>query len=244
MTAPRNGYSQTNSAHGQVVQTLGRRIVAGEWPPGTVLPTEDRLCDEFGVGRSALREGVKVLAGKGLLQTRTSAGTSVCSPPSWNLLDPDVLAWRFTPNPGVADVVVLADLRVAMEPGAARLAAESADLTARRAVEVAMAKLWATVDSPDEFIEADLEFHRAIFIASHNDLLLYIHDAITVATAAVRPLHTSSIDHNRDTLDNHQRVAVAIRKGHHRQAEEAMRSVVDVARADALRAREAAGVAG
>jgi GntR family galactonate operon transcriptional repressor len=234
MSEVRKGYSRSNGLHGQIMQTLGRRIVQGDWAPGVVLPTEERLCEELGVGRSALREGVKVLVGKGLLQTRTSAGTSVCSSQSWNLLDPDVLAWRFTPSPNPADIVVLANLRVALEPGAARLAAESADTTARRSVELAMAKLWATVDIPEAFIQADLEFHRAIFIASGNDLLLYIHDAVSIAASAVRPLHTLSVEHNRDTLDNHNRVAVAIRKGHHRQAEEAMRTVVEVARDDAL----------
>lgn len=199
------------------------------------MPTEDELVSEFRVGRSSLREGVKVLAGKGLLESRTSAGTRVRPRESWNLLDPDVLTWRFSPDPGPEDIRVLANLRVALEPGAARLAAECGSTEQRSAVGVEMARLWATVDDPDAFIEADLGFHRAVFVAANNDLLLYIHDVISVALSAIRPLHTHSVGHNRETLPNHDRVAQAIRRGHHLKAEAAMRDIVEVARDDALR---------
>ncbi|MEU5100333.1 FadR/GntR family transcriptional regulator [Streptomyces sp. NPDC020996] len=223
--------------HGRVVHALGERIVRGELAPGTVLPTEDQLVEEFAVGRSALREGVKVLAGKGLLESRTSAGTRVRERSSWNLLDTDVLRWRFSGDVSDTDVATLADLRVALEPGAARLAAESADQAARHRVEAAMAHLWATVDDPEAFVEADLAFHRAVFEAAGNDLLLYLHDVVSVALSCVRPLHTHSVGHNKETLPNHERVATAIRRGHHRRAEEAMRAVVETAREDAVHHR-------
>jgi GntR family transcriptional regulator, galactonate operon transcriptional repressor len=220
--------------HAQVVHGLGARIVRGGLAPGDVMPTEDELVGEFDVGRSALREGVKVLAGKGLLESRTSAGTRVRPRESWNLLDPDVLRWRFSPAPEPDDVRALAGLRVALEPGAARLAAETATAAQRGVIAAAMAGLWATVDEPDEFIEADLAFHRAVFTAANNDLLLYIHDVVSIAFEAIRPLHTHSIGHNRETLPAHERVAVAIQRGHHHKAEAAMREVVEVARADVL----------
>lgn len=221
--------------HAQVVHGLGARIVRGGLAPGDAVPTEDELVSEFGVGRSALREGVKVLAGKGLLESRTSAGTRVRPRESWNLLDPDVLTWRFSPSPSPDDIRALASLRVALEPGAARLAAESATREERGEITAWMARLWATVDDPDAFIEADLAFHRAVFAAAGNDLLLYIHDVISVAFSAIRPLHTHSVGHNRETLPNHERVAIAIHRGHHLKAEAAMREIVEVARGDALR---------
>jgi len=221
--------------HAQVVHDLGARIVRGGLAPGDTVPTEEELVSEMHVGRSALREGVKVLAGKGLLESRTSAGTRVRPRESWNLLDPDVLTWRFSPSPGPGDIRALAGLRVALEPGAARLAAETATAAQRSAIAVAMAQLWATVDEPDAFVQADLAFHRAVFSAANNDLLLYIHDVVSVALSEIRPLHSHSIGHNRETLANHERLAVAIQRGHHRKAEEAMRDIVEVARADALR---------
>jgi DNA-binding FadR family transcriptional regulator len=220
--------------HAQVVHGLGARIVRGDLAPGAAVPTEDELVSEFRVGRSALREGVKVLAGKGLLESRTSAGTRVRPRESWNLLDPDVLTWRFAPDPSAADIAVLANLRVALEPGAARLAAESASPEQRGAISVEMARLLATVDDPDAFIEADLAFHRAIFAAAGNDLLLYLHDVISIAFGAIGPLHNHSVGHNRETLPNHERVALAISRGHHLKAEAAMREIVEVARDDAL----------
>jgi DNA-binding FadR family transcriptional regulator len=221
--------------HAQVVHRLGARIVRGELGPGSPVPTEDELVSQFKVGRSALREGVKVLAGKGLLESRTSAGTRVRPRESWNLLDPDVLRWRYAPEASPADIRVLADLRVALEPGAARLAAEAASAAQRATVAAAVAGLWAAVDDPAAFVQADLGFHRAVFAAAGNDLLLYIHDVVSVALGAIRPLHTRSAGHYRQTLPSHQRVATAIQRGHHRKAEAAMREIVEGARDDALR---------
>jgi DNA-binding FadR family transcriptional regulator len=229
--------------HAQVVHTLGAAIVRGELGPGHPVPTEDELVSRLAVGRSALREGVKVLAGKGLLESRTSAGTRVRPRESWNLLDPDVLRWRYHPHASPADIATLADLRVVLEPGAARLAAEHASPAQRGAVAAAMARLWATVAESDEFIAADLAFHRAVFAACGNDLLLYIHDVVSVALGAIRPLHTHSVAHNRETLPAHQQVAQAIGRGHHRKAEAAMREIVEGARADALTTGEKAEAA-
>jgi DNA-binding FadR family transcriptional regulator len=219
--------------HGLVVHTLGPQIVRGDRKPGESVPTEEALVTELGVGRSAIREGVKVLAGKGLLATKTSAGTRVRARSSWNLLDPDVLAWRYHADPSPYDIHVLADLRVALEPGAARVAAERADAAGIRGIDEALAALCATVEDPDAFIEADLAFHRAIFAAADNDLLLYIHEVISIALRAVREVHTRAVEHNKETLPLHERVAQAIRKRHHRRAEDAMREVVEGARYDA-----------
>ncbi|MCA2221815.1 FadR/GntR family transcriptional regulator [Nonomuraea aurantiaca] len=220
--------------HAHVVHALGARIVDGSLVPGTPIPIEEQLVNELGVGRSAVREGVKVLAGKGLLETRRSAGTRVRPRESWSLLDADVLSWRFGPDAQPGDIRVLADLRVALEPGAARVAAERADAAAIQRIDEALAALHATADDPDPFIGADLAFHRAVFGAADNDLLLYIYDMISIALRSVRQVHTRSVAHNKETLPNHERVAVAIRRRHHRKAEEAMREVVEVARADAL----------
>ncbi|MCX7279363.1 MAG: GntR family transcriptional regulator, partial [Burkholderiales bacterium] len=80
--------------HGQVVSELGKRIVSGIYPAEAVLPNEEQLCQELEVSRTALREAVKVLAAKGLLESRPRIGTRVRNRDLWNLLDPDILAWR------------------------------------------------------------------------------------------------------------------------------------------------------
>src|SRR5437762_13173507 len=94
-------YSGRNR-HGQVVHELGRRIVGGTCPPGEALPNEEELCRELGVSRTALRESVKVLAAKGLVESRPRIGTRVRASASWNLLDPDVLACAARPRPSRA----------------------------------------------------------------------------------------------------------------------------------------------
>ena len=81
-----------------MVHELGSPSVPGRIGPGTLMPTENELVEEFGVGRSALPEGVKVLAGKGLIESRTSASTRAKPQHSWNLLEPDVLRWVSTPK--------------------------------------------------------------------------------------------------------------------------------------------------
>lgn len=220
--------------HAQVVHGLGARIVRGGLAPGDAMPTEEELISELHVGRSALREGVKVLAGKSLLESRTSAGTRVRPRESWSLLDPDVLTWRFAPAPGAGDLQVLAGLRVALEPGAARLAAETATAAQHSTIAAAMARLWATADNAEAFAQADLDFHRAVFSAANNDLLLYIHDVVSVALGAIRPPPRRPAGHTPPMLPNHERVAVAIRRGYHRKAEDAMREIVEAAR-DAAR---------
>src|SRR6185437_14415587 len=90
---------RSDGVHGRLVHELGRRIVTGRLAPGEVLPTEAALVEELGSGRSAVREAVKVLTAKGLVRTRTKVGTVVQPEAAWNLLDPDVLAWRYQAQP-------------------------------------------------------------------------------------------------------------------------------------------------
>src|ERR1700712_583568 len=85
--------------HGHLVQSLGVRIVSGRLAPGVALPTEAQLVEEFGSSRSTVREAIKVLTAKGLVVARTKAGTVVQPESNWNLLDPDVLAWRYEHEP-------------------------------------------------------------------------------------------------------------------------------------------------
>src|SRR6187431_591366 len=79
--------------HTRVADQIGRSVVRGEIPPGHALPSELRICDMMNVSRTAVREALRVLVGKGLLQSRPKSGTKVRDPEHWNHLDPDVLRW-------------------------------------------------------------------------------------------------------------------------------------------------------
>ena len=109
---------------GQVAQKLAVAVITGRVRAGEVLPNEDDLRSEISVSRTAYREAVKFLTGKGLVEARPKSGTRVAPRGSWNLLDPDVLAWHFEADPNEKFIRDLFELRLFVEPSAARLAAQ------------------------------------------------------------------------------------------------------------------------
>src|SRR6266508_3486723 len=118
-TYPRRGL------HGAVVHEIGMRILNGELMPGDALP-DNGLVDEQAVSRTVVREAIKVLAAKGLVESRPKIGTLVRPRRDWNLLDPDVLAWQIEAGLDARFLEQALELRRMIEPGAARLAAERA----------------------------------------------------------------------------------------------------------------------
>jgi DNA-binding FadR family transcriptional regulator len=92
------GQTRKRNLFGQVVEELGSRIVRGEVQPGQTLP-ESELCRDLGASRTVVREALKSLSAKGLVDTRTRTGTRVLEPTHWNLLDLDVLSWRYAAMP-------------------------------------------------------------------------------------------------------------------------------------------------
>ncbi|RWG26574.1 GntR family transcriptional regulator, partial [Mesorhizobium sp.] len=111
------------SVHNAVVSVLGSRILGGDYAPGAALPREEELCAMLGVSRTSVREAVKVLSAKGLVEARRRAGVRVLPRDSWRLLDPVVLGW----HPSIQDdeelVSGLLEARRIFEPAAAELAA-------------------------------------------------------------------------------------------------------------------------
>jgi GntR family galactonate operon transcriptional repressor len=230
------GYPTTRR-HGEVVHELGRAVVRGEVEAGATLPAEEQLAAEFGVSRGAFREAMKVLAAKGLVASRTRTGTVVLPPQRWNLMDPDVLAWRYQGHPTRAHLDDLAEVRVALEPEAARLAAARI-----RKVEVArlrdlVADMEATLERPDDFIAADLAFHQGVVTASGNELFATIFGLLGTALAEVRHVHTRSVRRNSQTLPDHTAVVDALADGDQQLAFDRMRHVVTEAAHDVRRAR-------
>jgi len=152
------------------VHSIGKSIVRGDWAPGSQLPLETELAVQFGVGRNALREAVKVLAGKGLIRTARRFGSHVADQREWNSLDADVLRWRLGDQSSHANFRrEVAQLRALIEPGAAAIAAEQATPPDRALI----VKLARGIEGlvPNEAIEADIAFHLAVLSATHNSLL-------------------------------------------------------------------------
>ena len=156
--------------HGQVVQRLGARIVGGHWAEGDTLDVR-ALGDELDVSLTVMRESLKVLAGKGLIDARQKRGTYVRPRSAWNLLDADVIRWRMAGGDGERLMRDLTDVRSVVEPAAAHRAAlrrTDTDLTALDEALTAMER--ARGDLAAE-ADADAAFHRALLAATGNELL-------------------------------------------------------------------------
>ena len=146
---------------------LAGHILSGNWPEGSKLPSDDTLCDEFGVSRTVIREAFRLLGAKGLLEARPRRGTHVAAKSQWSLFDADLLQWldacgaleRFLPD--------IDDIRVALEPSFAAMAAARADEPANQALQQALRDLQ---DAPSPVSE--INFLRALFFACGNDLAL------------------------------------------------------------------------
>ncbi|HEY2930083.1 FadR/GntR family transcriptional regulator [Piscinibacter sp.] len=210
---PSRAFSSTYSGrnlHAQVVHELGRRIVGGACPPGEALPIEEDLCRELSVSRTALREAVKVLAAKGLVESRPRIGTRVRASESWNVLDPDVLAWRCATLPDPRFVLQLAEMREIIEPAAAGLAARNRTPAQLRQIESAYADM-AAAETIDDWVDADLEFHSAILGATNNPLLLPLAAMIGTALESLLGLSARKAGDFKVALPEHGRVLDAIR---------------------------------
>lgn len=220
-----DGYPR-GGLHGQIVHDIGRQILSGEIQPGEVLPLHSGLP----ASRTVLREAIKVLAAKGLVESRPKTGTRVRPRPSWNLLDPDVLSWQREGTAPVAFLRKLTEVRRIVEPAAAELAGERA--TARDVAEIEgafrdMESALAGRDVDfDAFDLADMRFHRAIMRACHNDLLeqmsRVVVGALLVSFKATSRLPGSA----RASLPKHRAILEAIRGGDTNGAARAMRRLV------------------
>lgn len=175
---PRRGPKRSLFNH--VVESLGIRIVKGELGSTTPFPKEADLCVEFGASRSVIREAVKALAARGLLASQTRIGIRVLAPFNWNLLDVEVLNWRYSTMRPEQFYGELFEIRRMIEPAAARLAASRGSPREITVIAEAFARMSQASRLDGAGVAADLQFHRAILAASHNALLLQMGNLIAV----------------------------------------------------------------
>ena len=226
---PISTYSGRN-LHGQVVNELGRRVVGGVYGAGAQLPNEEQLCVELQVSRTALREAVKVLAAKGLLESRPRIGTRVRARELWNLLDPDILAWRCATGADAEFLRHLTELREIIEPAAASLAAKSRTEEQLHAIEQAF-KAMEAAHSIAQWVEADLAFHTAVLRATNNPLLMPLAAIIGSALESLLAVSARTAGDFKRALPDHQKVFEAIRLGDTQSALHRMASMLSDTRA-------------
>jgi len=163
-----------------LLDALGRQIVTGAFD-ARPFPTEAELSARHGVSRSVTREAVKMLTAKGLLTARPRAGTSIQPVAQWNLFDADVLRWLLERKFSVGLLAQFNQLRAAIEPAAAALAATSADAAGIALIEAGFARMLAADRGEDDVLEADIAFHLAILRASGNPFFAQLRDLVSTA---------------------------------------------------------------
>jgi len=177
----------------QAAALLRERIRSGEWALGSKLPSEVTLAPQLGVGRSTVREAIRQLAGQGLLQSRQGSGVFVMSLEGAESGIQTVLQ---------ASVIAVIEARIAIEVEASSLAAERRTPPELRHLRRLLAERSPEGKTPEQLVDADVAFHRAIVAASGNVILLEMFDAFSarlrqtmVDMLRARPMADPHTDH-------------------------------------------------
>ncbi|MDO8802307.1 FadR/GntR family transcriptional regulator [Phenylobacterium sp.] len=209
-----------------IVQRLGQEIVCGVYGAQNPFPIEAELCKRLGVSRSVLREAVKMLTTKGLLNARPRQGTWVEPETNWNLLDPDVLRWFLERKFSPTLLLEFTQVRLAIEPMAASMAARLATDEAKAAIIAALDRMKAAERGEDDPLESDIAFHVAILRASGNRFLTQMRDLIDVALRTSIRLTNRRKGVRLASIADHQKVSDAILAGDTEGASRAMRELM------------------
>jgi DNA-binding FadR family transcriptional regulator len=228
------GY-RLRGAHGRLVHAIGQQILSGRLRPGEPLPRESELIARFQVSRTAIREATRVLAAKGLIESRQKAGTKVRPRTAWNLLDPDLLAWQSSDGLTRQFVDDLVELRQVIEPTAARLAASRATPGEIAGIAAAYERMAEAAGDREAYYSADLAFHMAIFSACHNELIRQLDGIVATVIEASFRLQSRSVIEPRASLGLHHAVLRQIVRHDAAAAERAMRRIIGRARLEAAR---------
>jgi DNA-binding FadR family transcriptional regulator len=226
----------SGSLHAMVLNEIGQAIVRGDLAPGDPLPNADDWSAMQGVSRTVLREVIKVLAGKGLIEARPRTGTRVRPRTHWNFLDPDVLAWRYGTASSRDDARALFELRRAIEPMAAELAAGRAGPPQIKELEDLLAEMEHVADDGERFTVPDLAFHQAILRMTGNELMGSLAALIETALLMSFRLSNENPRGNRHSMPLHRKVAARIAAGDGAGARRAMLTLIDDAEIDVAQA--------
>jgi len=225
MISPLRGQNLTYT----IAQNLGVAIVTGVYSSENPIPIESELCRQYSASRTVLREAVKMLTAKGLLGSRPRLGTWVQPESNWNLLDPDVLGWLLERKFSPALLIEFTEMRLALEPGAASLAARMAGPAEKAAIRSAIERMQTADNGGGDPLESDIAFHVAVLRASRNRFYAQLSGFIATA------LSFSIVTTNRykgvqlASVADHKKVADAIIAGRGAAAGEAMRKLIQEA---------------
>lgn len=228
------------ASHGPVLDHLGARIASGELPPGSVL-TLAGLEAEYGVSRTVIREAVRVLEAMGMLASRRRVGVTVRPASEWSALDTRLIGWQLEGPARDQQLVVVTELRAAIEPIAARLSAQRAS-DVQRAEILRLANCLEQLGhdglgDTEEYLAADVAFHDLILDTSGNLMLAATKAAIAAVIAGRSHLGLTPGVPHADALHHHVETAAAIARGDSDAAEHHTRRYVDAVLSEVRAAR-------
>jgi DNA-binding FadR family transcriptional regulator len=233
MISPRrSGRGSALRLHGAIARDIGVRIVSGRIAPGRLLNGEIEASERLQVSRTAYREAVRILAAKGLIESRPKLGTQVSQPHRWHLLDPDVISWVFSDTPDERLLNGLFELRTVVEPAAAALAAHRRTAEQLQVMRQALDTMAACSLAVDEGQQADCVFHAALLEASGNPFLASLASGVVAAVTWTTIFKQRKRPLPRDPLPDHERVYEAVAAGNAKVAREVMAELVRLALLD------------
>ncbi len=211
--------------HRYVVRTVAERILLGQYGAGEVIDPH-QLEIELGASRTVIREALRVLAAKGMVDARPNRGTMVRPRSDWSLLDPDLLQWRFEAVTDWDLLDRLAEVRRIVEPAGASLAAQRRTDEDLKSLEKAVEEMRAAGRDSGSAVNADANFHKALLAAAHNEILERIQAVIEVGLRARDELVHGGTEW-RDPVPDHLAVLEAVKKGDADAARDAVLALLD-----------------
>lgn len=226
---PSGSRSSIRGLQKTVIEGIGKTIVGGRILPGEFLPNEPDLGVTYNVSRTSIRESMRVLSAKGLVEIRQKIGTRVQEVERWNIFDSDILRWHHEEGLGDGVMLDLIELRQILEPAAAKLAANRANMDQHRILKQTIQTMRDQLDNPEGFAKADLDFHLAVYAASQNSFLLqfgtvvgdFLRRVFMIQQEAVRGRELLEVD-----VQLHNEVYEAINRGDGNLAADTMLTVV------------------
>lgn len=231
-----SGRRAARNFHNFVINEIGRAIVAGQFAVGSVLASDAVMMEQYGVSRTVLREALKTLEAKGLVEARPKVGTRVSPRSRWNFFDPQVLAWHFDAPPDRSFHESLFRVRALMEEPMVELAARH-----RTAEHVRLLKYWVhqmetAGDSTEQFGLACIEVHAVLAEAGHDLLLRSVLGVIelTLALALTRDLAMAATAYRAHSSVLFARLTAAVEAGRPEEAVEIARLCRDLDQRQAM----------
>ncbi|SEJ23918.1 transcriptional regulator, GntR family [Sphingobium sp. AP50] len=222
----------TGRLHHAVAQRIAIQIVSGTLPVGHVFAAEVDHAETLGISRSVLREAFRILTAKGLVSSKPKAGTKVNERRKWSMLDPDVLAWQIQSAPTEEFLRDLFELRMMVEP-------QAAEMAALRRNDGQLVDMANALDAMERYTlatekgrAADQRFHGLLMEAACNEMLYALSSSIMSAIAWTTATKQRVQESPRDPMPEHRALYREIAAQNPRQAQKAMRTLIELALAD------------